>query len=530
MHASRMDLTLLESIDDPAVLRGLIVEQVGKITAQQHEIVYKQARIDALVMQLARLRRIQFGARSEAMNAEQRELFEDTLSADIAAIERELDAAVSTSAPTASRRPRREPLPADLPRVVEVHEPSGCTCPACGAAMTKIGEDATEQLDCQPIEFFVRRHVYPKYACRPCEKLVQAPSVPAVIERGLAAPGLLAQVLVAKYVDHLPLYRQSAIYARSGVDISRATLAGWVGATGQALMPLAAALRRELLQSPVLHADETPVALLDPGNGKTKRAYLFTYRGTVAVDCQEAKLSDITVFDFHPSRSGEHIRAFLGDWRGALMCDDYGGYKALFPAVTELACFAHIRRKFFDYHHATQSANAHEVLERIGAIYHHHGIAGALDPPERLKYRQQYLQPQLIALGERLEALRAHAAGGLKACIDYALGRWPAVLRYLDNADYPLDNNAAENAIRPIALGRKNWLFVGSESAGERAAAILSLIATAKQNGHEPHAYLTDILTRLPTHPDRRIGELLPHTWQPTHPSPSTPKIIPLSA
>jgi transposase len=230
-----MDLTLLEAIDAPVVLRGLIVEHISKITAQQHEILYKQARIDALVMQLARLRRIQFGARSEALNAGQHELFEDAEVADIAAIERELDVAISTSTSTVpAHRSCRGPLLANLPRVVEVHEPSGCACPDCGATMTKIGEDATEQLDCQPIEFFVRRHVYPKYACPPCEKLVQAPSVSAVIERGLAAPSLLAQVLVAKYVDHLPLYRQSALYARSGVELSRATLAGWVGATGQA--------------------------------------------------------------------------------------------------------------------------------------------------------------------------------------------------------------------------------------------------------------------------------------------------------
>jgi transposase len=525
-----MDTARLNAIDDLDVLRALVADKVAEIAAcsQAHtdqlaardaliaardrELVYKSAKIDQLTREIARLRRVQFAARSERFDAEQRALFDEAIGADLAAAQAELEALRPAESPARERaRPKRRPLPPALPRVESRHEPAACTCADCGAALVPIGEHVSEKLDCRPLEFFVRRDVYPQYACRACQTVVAAPVAPAIIDRGQAAPGLLAQVAIAKYVDHLPLYRQEAIYARSGVELPRSTLAEWIGALGVALAPLTAALRAELRGEPVLHADETPVAQLDPGAGQTHRAYLFAYR--------TAGDRPIVVFDYCPNRSGKHAQAFLGDWRGSLMVDDFAGYKALFAqGVTELGCWAHARRKFFDLHVAGKSDLAEEALKRIGELYAIEEVAKPLAADARCSYRQQHAQPRLAALQAWLLDRRPKILGasGTRAAIDYTLKRWAALTRYLDDGRYPIDNNPIENAIRPIALGRKNWLFAGSASAGERAAAIMSLIATAKANGHDPQAWLTDVLTRLPTTLDRDLDALLPHRWQPS--------------
>ncbi|MGH9485138.1 MAG: IS66 family transposase, partial [Terriglobales bacterium] len=482
-----------------------------EIQAHRQEIHYKQTKIDALTAEIARLRRVQFAARSEAMNPEQRSLFDDAIAADIAAVETELEALQPPAGRNARKTPRRTPLPPHLPRVETRHEPESCTCGHCGNALTLIGEHVSEKLDCKPLEFFVRRDVHPQYACRACETITAVPVAPAIIDRGIAAPGLLAQVLVAKYLDHAPLYRQESIFSRSGVTLPRSTLAEWVGICGVRLQPLVDALRTELLTQPVLHADETPVALLDPGAGKTRRAYLFAYAS--------ATEAPLVIFDFCASRSSQHAARFLGDYRGALMVDGYSGYKALFDqGITELGCMAHARRKFFDLHQANQSTQALEALNRIAEVYQIEAVVKDLDPQDRHRYRLRHARPRLEAMNDWLVALRATTLGGsgLAKAIDYSLKRWSALTRYLDDGRYPIDNNRIENAIRPIALGRKNWLFVGSESAGRRAAAIMSLLATAKANGHEPHAWLLDVLTRLPTTLNRNIDQLLPHRWTPT--------------
>lgn len=513
-----MDTAALDTITDIDALRVLVREQQGVITAQQSAIaerdrtlVYRQAKIDTLTAEIARLKRWQFGRRAESMDPAQRALFEDVVAADIAAIETELTALRDPASP-APRHPKRQALPAHLPRVEQRHEPASCTCADCGNALVSIGEDVTEQLDCEPVRFFVRKHIYPKYTCRQCDTVVAAPSVPAVIDRGLPAPGLLAHILVGKYADHLPLYRQQQMIARSGIELASSTLSGWVGASGVALMPLVAAMKAELLAEHVLHADETPVAMLDPGAGKTQRAYLFAYRTA------SPQTAPIVIFDFCTSRSGEHARHFLGDYRGALMVDDYAGYKASFAnGVTELGCWAHARRLFFELQQANASSHADAALAHIAMLYRIEAEARELDPPLRHAYRLEHATPGLHTLHQWMIDLRPRVANGsgLARALDYTLRRWAALARYLDDGHYPIDNNALENAIRPIALGRKNWLFAGSESAGKRAAAIMSLIGTAKHNGHDPYAYLKDVLTRLPTHPDRRIAELLPHRWQP---------------
>ena len=505
---ARRHLEQLES--ERAAHHAAIAARETLIAERDRTIVYKSAKIDALTLELARLKRLRFAARSERLGPEQWALFEEALSADLAVVETELAALREPPANLSPRQtPKRRPLPPELRRVETRHEPVACTCGQCGGALVHIGDQVSEKLDCKPLEFFVRREVYPQYACRACETVVAQAVAPAILDRGSAAPGLLAQVVIAKYTDHLPLYRQEALYARSGVELSRTTLAEWAGAVGVALAPLCAALRSELLTRSVLHADETPVAQLDPGTGKTKRCYLFAYRS--------AEGAPLVVFDYRPSRSGSHAREFLGRWRGALMVDEYAGYKALWElGVTELGCWAHARRKFFDLEAANKSVLAAEALTRIGKLYQIESAVAGYDAAARQAHRAQYARPEVDALFAWLTAIRSKVSegSGTANAIDYALRREAALRRYLDDGCYPIDNNPLENAIRPIALGRKNWLFAGSARAGERAAAIMSLIATAKANGHDPHAWLTDVLTRLPTTLDRDIGDLLPHTWK----------------
>ncbi|CAM5377288.1 IS66 family transposase [Rhodanobacter lindaniclasticus] len=509
-----MDSAVLNDITDLDTLRSMVREQWATISRRDdaiaqrdHEIAFKDAKIDKLTHEIARLRRVQFAAKSERMDPAQRELFDEAMAADIAALEAELEALRGPAPPPARapRKPARRTLPPELPRIEMIHEPASCDCATCGQALVKTGAHVSEKLDVEPMKFFVRRDVHPQYACKHCETIVAEPVAPAILDRGLAAPGLLAQVAIQKYTDHLPLYRQEAIFARAGIELSRTTLAEWIGVVGVALQPLVEALRRHLRASPVLHADETPVAQLDPGAGKTKRAYLFAYRSIGA--------TPVVVFDYCPSRAGKHAAAFLGDWRGALMVDDFSGYKALFgERLIELACWAHARRKFVDAHKASGSPLAQEAVRCIGEIYAIEAKLRDLDDEARRRERQRHLGPPLDELKRWLDELQPKALGnsGLRRAIDYTLRRWRALTRLLDDGRHPIDNNPIENAIRSIAIGRKNWLFAGSETAGKRAAAIMSLIATAKANGLEPHAWLTDVLTRLPTTKDRDIDSLLP--------------------
>ena len=507
-----MDAAALNAITDVETLRSLVIAKLDVI-AQRDEVIaqrdrlitFKDAKIEKLTHELARLRRVQFAARSERMDATQRELFDEAMAADIAAVENELASLRSTPAPATRKTPQRRSLPADLPRIETIHEPASCDCAQCGAALVKIGEHVSEKLDVEPLKFFVRRDVHPQYACRPCGSIVAEPVAPAILDRGMAAPGLLAQVVIQKFTDHLPLYRQEAIFARAGIELSRTTLAEWIGVVGLRLQPLVDALRTKLLSEPILHADETPVAQLDPGRGQTKRAYLFAYRSTGD--------RPIVVFDYCASRAGKHAKGFLGDWNGALMVDDYAGYKALFDkGIIELACWAHARRTFVEAHKASTSPIAEEALRRIAALYRIEEAAREMNAEARGDHRRRHSQPALDELKRWLDDLQPRVLGntGLKKAIDYTLKRWPALVRYADDGRLPIDNNPIENAIRPIAVGRKNWLFAGSDTAGIRAAAIMSLLATAKANGIEPHAWLTDTLTRLPTTKDRDIESLLP--------------------
>lgn len=495
---------------DPVVIaqvRALLEAQ----QKTQVQIAEKDFKIKALTAELAYYRRVQYGKKSEAFKGEQRDLFDETVDTDLSAIYAELGKPPETenkSDKPAQKRPGRQTLPPELPRVEHRHEPDSCQCGACGKNLVLIGEDVSEQLDLEPGRFFVHRHIRPQYACRACETVTAAPVPPAIIDGGLAAPGLLAWVGVCKFTDHLPLYRVEQITARQGVPIARSTLAAWIGRIGVALQPLSDRLAELLRQRPCLHADETPVRQLDPGAGKTRQAYLWAYRSN---DFDTGP--PIVVFDYQSGRAGAHARAFLEGWQGHLMVDDFSGYKKLFTnGVTELACLVHIRRNFFKLHQDQGSPIAAEALRRIGLLYAIEADGRDMTVADRLQLRQQHAQPVLAQLHEWLVATRKTVATGSKiaGAIEHAIKRWPALLRYADSGSLPIDNNPAENAIRPIALGKKNWLFAGSERAGRRAAAIQSLLATAKLNGIEPLAWLTDTLTKLPTCPNNQIDSLLP--------------------
>jgi len=365
--------------------------------------------------------------------------------------------------------------------------------------------------------FTVERHIRGKWACANCQSLVQAPVPAQVIDKGLPTAGLLAQVLVAKYADHLPLYRQEGIFARAGMPLSRSTLAEWVGACGVQLQPLVDALKYEVLGHGVLHADETPVAMLAPGKKKTHKAYLWAYCPGVFEGMKAV------IYDFAQSRAGEHARAFLqrdGEaWQGKLVCDDYAGYKASFTqGIVEVGCAAHARRKFFELHASIQSATAAKALEFFGELYAIEREVRDLNAEQRKALRQQKARPVVDALHTWMLAQRLRATDGtaLTRALDYSLKRWAALTQYLDDGQLPIDNNWVENQIRPIAIGRSNWLFAGSLRAGQRAAAVMSLVQSARLNGLDPYAYLKDVLQRLPTHSHRLVHELLPHRWQST--------------
>lgn len=492
--------------------------QLRELVARlQADLLHKQAVIEKLTHENAVLKRMKFAAQSERFDGEQRSLLEESLDADLQAVSEEIERLVPHKEPAESSKPKRQPLPAQFPRREIHHEPASTTC-SCGCQMKRIGEDVSEKLHYEPGVFTVERHVRGKWACAKCEKLVQEPVAPHVIDKGVPTAGLLAHVLVAKFADHLPLYRQEGIFERAGFAIPRSTLAQWVGSCGVQLQPLVDAMRAELLHQQVLHADETPVAMLDPGAGKTHRAYLWTYCSTVL---QPTKL---VVFDFAESRASRHPAEFLGHpgeraWRGTLVCDDYSGYKALFASgVTEAGCLAHARRKFHELWANHQSTIGEQALALFGKLYDVEREVTELDPERRRSIRQEKARPVAGALHAWLTAQRQKVPPGSATAkaIDYSLGRWRALTRYIDDGNLPADNNWVENQIRPIAIGRSNWLFAGSLRAGKRAAAIMSLIHSARMNGLEPHAYLRDVLERLPTQPASRIEELLPHRWAST--------------
>lgn len=502
---------------DPTALKALIL-------AQHETLVSRETEIENLKLLILKLRRMQFGRKSEKLDHHIQQL--ELQLEELEAAQTENTSAPSndrtqTTAAREHRRPARRPLPDHLPRETQTYEPEQAACPECGGTLRKLGEDVSELLEFVPARFKVIRIVRPKLSCADCEHIVQAPAPSRPIDRGLAGPGLLAHVLVSKFAHHLPLYRQAEIYERSGVDLDRSTLADWVGGSSRLLAPLVDALRRYVLAARKVHADDTPVPVLAPGTGKTKTGRLWTY---VRDDRPAGDLSPPAVwFAYSPDRKGEHPQRHLREFRGALQADAFAGFHALYEdahrGISEAACMAHIRRKFYDLDQAHASPVAAEALRRIGELYAIESEVRGRMPDERQQVRQARARPLLDSMREWFESVRAKLSNksAVAAAISYALGRWPAMLRYCDDGLLEIDNNTAERALRAVVLGRKNYLFAGSDSGGERAAAIYSLIGTAKLNGLDPEAYLRDVLTRIADHPVNRIHELLP--WKVSSPA-----------
>ena len=482
----------------------------------QGELKFQKVRNDALNFEVMRLKRWRFGSSSESLDTSTQAVLFDHILADTALEDRaaEEEKKPPASLPRAKGKAVRQALPANLPRIEHRHELTETHC-ACGQAFKRIGEEVSEQLDCVPAQFSVLRHIRGKYACVCCQTIAAAPMPAQMIDKGIPAPGLLAQVVVAKHDDHLPLYRQEEIYARSGVHIARSSMAQWIGICGVRLKPLADALQAFILGHAVVHADETPVSLLAPGRGKTKKAYVWVYRTTNFV-AQRAVL-----FDFCASRAGQHPQRILKDFSGTLVTDDYSGYHKLQStgSIIGALCMAHARRKLFEAHKLNGSQIAGEAVALIAKLYEVERDAHDLAAQARLVLRQSRSRPIADALHAWLLAQRQTLAKSdvTAKAIDYSLSNWRALTRYLDDGNVPIDNNAVENSIRPLAVGRKNWLFVGSQQAGERAAVMLSLIESAKLNGHDPWAYLKDVFERLPTLKNRDLELLLPHNWRPAN-------------
>ena len=506
---------------DPDALPDDVEALKHIIGAMARDAVAARTEIEKLRFQLARLKRAQFGQSSEKIErtVEQLELAIETLEEDDAERTAAIPA-VASAIDAASTKPARRPLPDHLPREEIVH-PAACSCPNCGGALRRIGADVTETLDYVPGRFKVVRHVREAFSCRSCETMVQAPAPHHTIIRGRAGSGLLAHIVVSKFDDHLPLYRQAEIYARDGVTLETSTLSGWVGATAAALAPLVEALRRDVIGSDVLHGDDTPVPVLAPGAGKTKTGRLWTYVRDERPHRGERPPG--AVFFYSPDRKGERPLAHLKDFTGVLHADGYAGFNGLYESgrIVEAACWAHVRRKFFDVHAANGSEIAKQALDRIGALYGIEAAINGASPEERHRQRQAQSKPIAAALKAWAQEISPKLSGRseLAAAFRYMLARWLALIRCFEDGRLSLDNNAAERALRGVAIGRKNYLFAGSDRGGERAAAMYSLIETAKLNGIDPEAYLQDVLARIADHPINRITELLPWNWQPAEPT-----------
>ena len=499
--------------NDPEALKQLVLRQ--------------EAWLEALKAEVIRLRRWRFGRSAEVLDARvapELALSGGTMPTATLPPEptvRPNDALrvpklLSVDAPLPRGGTRRPPrvLPPELVRVICEHRPTHCHCSECGGPLSRLGEDVSEQLDYVPGYFQVIRHVRPKLACRSCASIVQMPAPMRPIERGLPTAGLLAQVIGAKYADHCPLYRQEGIYRRSGVQLPRATLASWVAEAARLLDPLVSALQREVMASNKLHADDTPVPVLSPGKGRTKTGRLWAY----VRDDRPAAGPDppAVVYCYSPDRKAERPQAHLSHFIGVLQADGYAGFNGLYERpehpLLEAACWAHARRKYYDVYVSERSPTAAQAIDRIGQLYALERRIRGQSSSERATARAQHAAPLLTELKIWLTRTRADLSikSPLAGAIQYTLSRWTALSRYVHDGRIEIDNNAAERAIRALVLGRRNYLFAGSDAGGETAARLYSLIGTCRLNGIDPHRYLKHVLERIAAHPINRIDELLP--------------------
>ena len=478
------------------------------ISRLRRQLAEHVAQIKHLKRLVTKLQRMHFGPRSE------RWIDPDSVGSGVVAKSSSVPEAPPSSpvekAPGVPRTRIRRDFPDHLSRESVFHPPETAHCPDCGGRLKPLGEDVSEILEYVPASFKVVRHIRPKLACACCDHIAQAPAPSRPIPRSFAGPALLAHIMVGKYCDHLPLYRQSGIGQRSGIILSPSTLGDWVGQSHHLLTPLVEALRRYVFLAEKLHADDTPIRVLAPGEGKTRIGRLWTY----VRDDRPAGTTDPAAvwLAYSANRKGEHPQEHLKSYQGILQADAYAGYNLVYEQdVQEAACWAHVRRKFFDIYQAQASPLAGEAVQRIGALY-------ALEAPLRGKPPDDRLQGRIPAkaLLEDFHAwlLKVRATlsqkSDLSGAMGYALNQWAALIGYVSDGRIEIDNNAAERSLRAVALGRKNFLFAGSDTGGERAAAFYSLIGTAKLNGMDPEAYLSAVLARIVDHPINRVDELLP--------------------
>ena len=506
-----------------ARLSADIAEKDAAIAAKDEELANRDIALARLTTILKKLQRRQFGRRSEKLDPDQMALGLEDIEIAISVAEAQsenLDAAAK-AARSRARRAQRGKLPAHLPRIEQLVDIDNKSCPCCSGPLHAIGEDVSERLDIVPAQYRVLVTRRPKYACRACtDGVVQAPAPPRLIEGGLATEALIAHLLVGKYADHLPLYRQHQIMSRAGIEIDRGCLAEWVGRAAFALRPVTERMLAHLKTSAKLFCDETTAPVLDPGSGKTKKGYLWA----IARDDRPWNGPDPPgiVYVYAPGRSGENALRALQGFVGVLQVDGYAGYNALTDSrrgedPLDLAfCWAHWRREFFDLAKGGNAPIANETLKRIAALYEIEAKIRGRRAEERRSVRQNETKPLVDDLfswlAEKLE--RLPHKGDLPEAIRYGMKRRDGLSRFLDDGRIEMDNNIVERAMRPIALNRKNALFAGSDEGGAAWGVLASLIETCKLNDVEPHAYLTDVLTKIVQGwPASRLDDLLPWAY-----------------
>ncbi len=523
--------------DDIEALKAALAAERAARQLAEARMSSAEAVIAHLKLTIAKYKRDRFGQSSErARHLDQLEFqleeleataTEDALAAEAAAVK-------AGSIPVKSferKKPVRTPLPAHLPRE-RVVIPAPCSCPSCGGKLAKLGEDITETLEVIPRQWKVIQTVREKFSCRVCEAITQPPAPFYPIARGRAGAGLLAMILHGKFGNHLPLNRQSESFAREGIDLDVSTLADWVGACSATLAPLVELIRAHVLGAARLHGDDTTVPVL--AKMKTRTGRLWTY---VRDDRPFGGPSPpAAIFYYSSDRVGVHPNRHLASYTGILQADAYGGFNDLYKAhrrpgpITEAACWSHGRRKFFvladiiktaeawsQKKNAAWSPLAHEAVRRIDLIFDAERALNGLGADIRLALRRTHVAPLVTEFENwmRLERAKFSRHNDIAKAMDYMLKRWDAFTRFLDDGRICLTNNAAERALRRVALGRRNWTFCGSDRGGERAAAIYSLIATAKLNDIDPEAWLADVLRRINDHPAAKLDELLPWHWRP---------------
>jgi transposase len=491
-----------------------------------HEIIRQQAdtiqesqrRIEQLEHQVEQLLRRQYGPRRESIDPDQLRLFtEDAPEDSVEVTPEELPETEDATPARRWRRRGRQHLPERLPRErIEYELPSEeLPCPDCGHARVKIGEEVSEQLEYVPASMRVLQHCRFRYACRPCQEHVAlADKPPQPIEKGLPGPGLLAQTITSKFSDHLPLYRLEDIYARHGVELSRATLCGWMARSAELLTPLYDLMVKRVLLSIVVHTDDTTVPVLDPTLPKTRTGRFWVYIGDIR--------NPYVVYDYTPRRTRDGPERFLKGFRGYLQADAFSGYDRLCagPDVIEVACWAHVRRKFFESR-TSAPVLAHAALARIRQLYKIETAAEGFSTGDRCALRQRESVPLLTAFGEWLteQGRLALPKSPIGQAIAYAQSNWVALCHYPEHGELSIDNNLAERMLRAQAIGRRNWTFLGSDRGGRTAAVLYSLTGTCKHHDIDTFAYLQDIFRRLPSQPAGQLDELLPDVWFASHPA-----------